>query len=103
MLDKDIERYGCHQCHDELPQVCVPDEGIDENFCSVGCQLKFYQEEYDRLINKINRVYRLYADMVIAKDKETVKYIETLDILEKIAAIFNKGVRDRAEKEGIKE
>ena len=56
-LDKDIKENGCHQCENEMKKhsrFAVYDEGIDKRFCSIKCQLAFYQSEYDRLITKCN-------------------------------------------------
>ena len=58
-LDKDIRDNGCHQCGEELiERRTVHDEGLEKDFCDVECQLAFYQEEYNRLITKNNRLSR---------------------------------------------
>ncbi len=64
-LDKDIRDNGCHQCGEELiERRKVHDEGLEKDFCDVECQLTFYQEEYNRLITKSNKLDR---DRVIAE------------------------------------
>ena len=64
-LDKDIKENGCHQCGDELKPGALYDEGIEKNFCNIKCQLEFYMSEYDRLIEKSNKLGRRMSDMSI--------------------------------------
>ena len=73
----------CHQCNGELLRGKVYDEGIEKHFCDVECQLTFYQEEYDRLITRVNRMNKNLANKCIEKlESETLLEATKLQLKE---------------------
>ena len=69
VLGRDIEQNGCGQCGEELQILFVDDERLGDKFCTIVCQLKHYQESYDRLINAKNRISQQFSGMALQNDR----------------------------------